>query len=75
MEKGIYEKMGDIYAPYYQQMSLAAYQLPEERRQKYGKKAYKDVRDAFKTILATENKDRPIILAGFSQGAKWRLNY
>jgi len=72
-EKGIYEKMGDIYAPYYQQMSLAAYQLPEERRQKYGKKAYKDVRDAFKQYLATENKDRPIILAGFSQGSEMAI--
>jgi len=70
MEKGIYDKMGDIYAPYYQSLSLAAYELPENQRQKYVEKAYADVQTAFKYYLDKENKGRPIILAGFSQGSE-----
>jgi hypothetical protein len=70
MEKGIYDKMGDMYAPYYQSISLAAYELPEHERQKYIRKAYADVQTAFKYYLDKENKGRPIILAGFSQGSE-----
>lgn len=73
MEKGIYEQMGDIYAPYYSSVALAAYELPENNRQKYTAKAYKDVKDSFDYYLANENKDRPFILAGFSQGSEMAL--
>jgi len=73
MEKGIYEKMGDVYVPYYQQISLAAYSLPEQKRMKYSQKAYDDVKAAFKVYLTEYNKNRPIILAGFSQGSEMAI--
>ena len=70
MERGIYEGLTRMYAPYYRQMSLKAYELPEISRDKYLDIAYKDVSEAFSYYLNHENKGRPIILAGFSQGAQ-----
>ena len=70
MERGIYEDSTRMYAPYYRQMSLKAYELPAESRDKYFEIAYKDIAEAFDYYLNNENKDRPIILAGFSQGAQ-----
>ena len=70
MERGIYEDLARMYAPYYRQISLKAYELPEVSRNKYLDIAYKDVSDSFAYYLNYENKGRPIILAGFSQGAE-----
>ena len=68
MELGIY---GDttVYAPYYRQATFPVYSLPEEEREVYLEFAYQDIKDAF--IYYAENSDytRPLILAGFSQGA------
>ena len=73
MEKGIYDQVGDIYAPYYSSVALAAYELPTDKRQKYTEKAYKDVKLAFDQYLTEENKGRPLIIAGFSQGSEMAL--
>ena len=70
MQRGIYEASTRMYAPYYRQMSLKAYELPEISRDKYLDIAYKDISEAFAYYLTHENKGRPIILAGFSQGAQ-----
>ena len=32
MEKGIYEEAGRLYSPYYRQMSINAYRLPQEEQ-------------------------------------------
>ncbi len=69
MERGIYEESARLYAPYYRQASLKAYALPEGRREAALSRAYEDVSGAFAWYLAHENHGRPIILAGFSQGA------
>ena len=69
MELGIYKENGRIYAPYYRQASVKVYSLGEEEREPYLKIAYADVSAAFSWYLQHENSDRPIILAGFSQGA------
>ena len=69
MERGIYEQQTKMYAPYYRQASLKAYELSENMREKYLSKAYKDIALSFEYYLKHENKNRPIILAGFSQGA------
>jgi len=70
MERGIYEDFTRMYAPYYRQASLKIYDLSEASRDKYLDIAYKDVSEAFSYYLNHENKGRPIMLAGFSQGAE-----
>ena len=70
MERGIYEDSCRMYAPYYRQMAMNGYSLEDaeetERRLAF---AYNDVSDAFAYYIENENDGRPIILAGFSQGA------
>lgn len=74
MEKGIYEESGRLFSPYYRQMSINAYMLPEEEREQAAELAYADVAAAFRWYLDHENDGRGIILAGFSQGAEMCLN-
>ena len=69
MEKGIYDGDTRFFAPYYRQVGLWAYTLPEAEREPYLEAAYADVREAFETYLADYNQGQPLILAGFSQGA------
>ena len=74
MEKGIYdqdaaESDNRFFAPYYQQIGLNVYEPPEAEREPYLKIAYADVQAAFEYYLTHYNDGRPIILAGFSQGA------
>ena len=67
MERGIYDASCTMYAPYYRQISLAAYKLPPREQEQYLQVAYEDVRAAFQAYLKQSNK--PVVLAGFSQGA------
>lgn len=69
MEKGIYDDECSFYAPYYRQAALSVYELPEEEGARYFDLAYDDLSDAFSYYLEEYNDGRPIILAGFSQGA------
>lgn len=74
MEKGIYDQDGTeednrFFAPYYQQIGLNVYELPADQREPYLEIAYRDVEAAFEYYLEHYNDGRPIILAGFSQGA------
>lgn len=69
MERGIYEDSARLYAPYYRQAAIKVYDLNEAEREPYLKTAYADVSAAFSYYLENYNEDRPIILAGFSQGA------
>jgi hypothetical protein len=69
MERGIYEETARLFAPYYRQASMKAYALPDGEREAALAFAYCDVSAAFARYLAAENGGRPIILAGFSQGA------
>lgn len=68
MEKGIYDTNADFYAPFYRQVSLECYDLPEAEREKYLEAAYKDIDNAFNYYMKNINNGRPYILAGFSQG-------
>ncbi len=70
MERGIYEASTRMFAPYYRQISLKASELAAASRDQFLDIAYKDVSAAFAYYLHHENKKRPIILAGFSQGAE-----
>lgn len=69
MEKGIYDTNARFFAPYYRQAGLNVYEMSSEEREQYLESAYRDVEDAFDYYLDHYNEGRPIILAGFSQGA------
>ena len=69
MERGIYEDATRMYAPFYRQAAMKVYSLSREEWEPYMKIAYSDVSAAFSWYMENENEGRPIILAGFSQGA------
>lgn len=69
MEKGIYDPEARFFASYYRQAGLNVYKMPIADREKYLQFAYKDTKDAFEYYLKHYNQGKPIILAGFSQGA------
>ncbi len=69
MEKGIYDAKANFYAPYYRQAGLNVYRLDAGAAAPYFAVAYQDVKTAFEHYLKHANPSRPIILAGFSQGA------
>lgn len=69
MEKGIYDADARFFAPYYRQAGLSAYELPAGEREACLGLAYGDVKAAFNHYMEHCSEGRPIILAGFSQGA------
>ena len=69
MERGIYEYNTRMFAPYYRQAAMKIYNLSPEEREPYLELAYQDVSAAFSWYLENKNEGRPIVLAGFSQGA------
>ncbi len=69
MEKGIYDEYTRFFAPYYRQAGLNVYEMEEEDREPWLEYAYEDIKDAFLYYMEEENEGRPVILAGFSQGA------
>lgn len=69
LEKGIYSDTCVMYAPVYRQVSLEVYDMPADEAEKYFETAYSDVRDAFLYYMQNDNNGRPLVIAGFSQGA------
>ena len=69
MEKGIYDGNCRFFAPFYRQASLSAYELKENKFEGCIELAYQDVKAAFLYYIQNYNNGRPIVLAGFSQGA------
>lgn len=69
MEKGIYDDNARFFAPYYHQAGLNVYTFEAGEREQYLETAYEDVKEAFEYYMENYNEDRPVILAGFSQGA------
>ena len=69
MEKGIYDADCRFFAPYYRQAALNVYEMESADREPYLQIAYEDVKQAFEYYLEHYNEGRPIVLAGFSQGA------
>lgn len=70
MERGIYEDDTRMFAPFYRQASLKVFDLATDEREPYLERAYEDVSAAFDYYLKNANDGRPIVLAGFSQGAE-----
>lgn len=69
MEKGIYDAESRFFAPYYRQIGLNVYEMNSDQQDTYLDIAYDDVKAAFEYYMENENDGRPIVLAGFSQGA------
>jgi hypothetical protein len=64
-----FNHVGEIWAPKYRQATFGAFLTTQEDAQKALDFAYRDVRAAFDAFLEQVPKDRPIILAGHSQGS------
>lgn len=69
MEEGIYADTCNMFAPFYRQAALEVYTMDDDSSEKYFDIAYADVKESFTYYMKHENDGRPLILAGFSQGA------
>ncbi len=69
MELGIYGDVATVYAPYYRQATFPVYSLSAEEQETYLGLAYEDVKRAFLHYADRADASKPLILAGFSQGA------
>lgn len=58
-----------VFAPRYRQAHFSAFFIPKEESKSYFDTAYADLQKAFTYYLEHENRGRPIIIAGHSQGA------
>ena len=69
-QQAIYAYTARVYAPYYRQASINVYAMEDAvAKEQAMKNAYMDVSAAFKYYIEHKNNGRPLILAGFSQGA------
>lgn len=73
MEKGIYEDVCSVYAPFYRQAGLNVYRLDAGQAEPYFQLAYSDVKQSFEYYMQNCNNSRPFVLAGFSQGSDMLL--
>jgi len=64
-----FNSVADVWAPKYRQAAFGAFLLRSEDADKALNLAYGDVLAAFDAFLAQQPKERPIILAGHSQGS------
>jgi hypothetical protein len=68
-QAGAFNGTSDVWAPKYRQAAYGAFLLKSEDAQRALDLAYRDVLSAFDAFLAGQASDRPIILAGHSQGS------
>lgn len=73
--KGVSEYMADgnnFYSPFYRHITLDSWASLDEEiiSNRYNCVSFMDVRNAFEYFIDNFNKERPFILAGFSQGGK-----
>jgi hypothetical protein len=73
MERGIYEGECRMFAPYYRQVALSVFEMEPSEAEQYFDEAYGDVKAAFLQYMSEFNGGRPLVLAGFSQGAKMAM--
>ena len=73
MEKGIYDNLCSFYAPYYRQATLYTYAQDSSCSHTALSAGYRDVSAAFSYYLKHSDPSRPLIMAGFSQGADQML--
>lgn len=68
-EARIFSGQANLYAPFYRQMNLAGFNLPEAERDAIVAYGEKDALRAFQYYLEHHNNGRPFILAAHSQGS------
>lgn len=68
-EASAFNAAGAIWAPRYRQATFGAFLTDAPARNQALDLAYRDIAAAFDAFLAAQPKDRPLILAGHSQGA------
>lgn len=68
-QASVFNGIADIWAPKYRQATFGAFLTTKAEARKALDFAYRDVAAAFDQFLAEAPKDRPIILAGHSQGS------
>lgn len=64
-----FNRADEIWAPKYRQAVAGAFLTARPEAQRAIDAAYADVREAFRVFLASVPKERPIVLAGHSQGS------
>lgn len=68
-QAGAFNNMSEVWAPKYRQAAYGVFLLTSEDARKALDLAYRDVRDAFDSFLNALPADKPLILAGHSQGS------
>jgi hypothetical protein len=68
-QASVFNGVADIWAPKYRQATFGAFLTTKAEAQQALDFAYRDVDAAFDQFLSETPKDRPIILAGHSQGS------
>jgi Protein of unknown function (DUF3089) len=64
-----FNNAGEVWAPRYRQANFGAFLTKDAQAQKALDAAYRDVEAAWTLFLATQPADKPIIVAGHSQGS------
>jgi len=64
-----FNRAAEIWAPKYRQAAVGAFLTDKPQAQQAIDAAYRDVEQSFDYFLETVDKDRPIVLAGHSQGS------
>jgi Protein of unknown function (DUF3089) len=65
-----FDSAGQVWSPRYRQASIGAFLTKKPEGEAALNAAYRDVLLAFDSFVAAQQPDRPIILAGHSQGAR-----
>ncbi len=65
-----FSSVGHVWSPRYRQASIGAFLTAKPEGQEALDAAYQDVLLAFDAFVAKQQKDRPIVMAGHSQGAR-----
>lgn len=68
-QASVFNGVGEIWAPRYRQATFGSFLTTQAESAKAQDAAYRDVALAFDAFVASVPADRPIILAGHSQGA------
>lgn len=69
IQSSVFNAAGEIWAPHYRQATFGTFLGPNPNNSAAIKQAYGDVEAAFAAFLQQIGPDRPIILAGHSQGS------
>ena len=68
-QSSVFNQHARLFAPRYRQMHFSQFFIPEEESKTAFDTAYADIKNAFSFYLANYHHQRPLIIAGHSQGA------